>query len=158
MWHNEVKQHLQSTRNPKKVKKQQINQILTKLAPTDLDADFHLPEFDIATVGAITAIKFGDATTAAASDDEIRLCFQTLGSDSATPKAQALGGFTWQRLKSPQIGMCGRRASTSNSIKSTNKACLEIQSILQHLILMQSSSAQHGSVPSKEMELNNPCN
>ena len=71
MCHNEVKNHLQSTRNPKKVKKQHVNQILTKLAPTELDADFHSPEFDIATIGAITAVKFGDAAAATASNEEI---------------------------------------------------------------------------------------
>ena len=102
MWHNEVKeQHLLHTRNPKKVKKQHVNQILTKLAPTELNEDSHLPEFDIATIRAITAIKFGDATADAASDEEIRqLCIQTLGSNSTTPKEQALGRFTRRKLKS----------------------------------------------------------
>ena len=53
------------------MKRQHINQILTKLALTALDADFHSPEFDITTIRAITALKFGDATAAAASDEEI---------------------------------------------------------------------------------------
>ena len=100
-WHNEVKNHLQSTRNPKKVKKQQINQILTKLAPTEFDADSHSPGFDIASVQAITAVRFRDATATAtaAFDEDIRLCLQTLGSDSTTPEKQALGRFTCRKLK-----------------------------------------------------------
>ena len=88
------------------------------------------------------------------SDCAFKPLDQTLPHPRNKPLTDSLVGNS----NPPQIGMCGRRASTSNSIKSTNKACLEIQSILQHLILMQSSSAQHGSVPSKEMELNNPCN
>ena len=72
MWCNEVKNHLRSTQDPKSVKKQQINQILTELAPTELDACSHSPEFDIATIQAIAAVKCGDVTTAAASDEENR--------------------------------------------------------------------------------------
>ena len=99
MRHNEVKSHLHSTTSPWKVKKQHINQIVTKLSPTELDADSHSLELDIATIQAITAVSFGDAA-AAASDEEIQLCIQTLGSDSATPEEQALGRFTRQKLKS----------------------------------------------------------
>ena len=71
MWHTEVKNHLGSTRNPMKVKKQHVNQILTKLAPTELDADSHSPEFDVATIHAIAAVKSGDTAAASASDEEI---------------------------------------------------------------------------------------
>ena len=74
MWHDEVKTHLERTQNPKKVKKQQLNQISTKLAPTKQNADSHLPEFDTANINAITAVKCGDVTAAAASDEEIQLC------------------------------------------------------------------------------------
>ena len=97
MWHNEVKNHLHGTRNPKKAKKQHVNQILTNPAPTKLDADSHSPGFDVATIRAITAIKFGDD---AASDKEIQLCIQTLGSNSTTPEEQAIGRFTCRKLKS----------------------------------------------------------
>ena len=97
MCHNEVKNHLESTRNPKKVKKWHVNWILTKLAPIELDADSHSPEFDVSTIQAITAVKLGDA--AAASDEETCLRLQTLGSNSTTPKEQALGRFTCQKLK-----------------------------------------------------------
>ena len=38
-----------------------MNQILTKLALTESDSDPHSQEFDIATIRAITAIKFGNA-------------------------------------------------------------------------------------------------
>ena len=72
-----------------------IDQNLTKLTPTELDADSHSPKFDIATIWAIAALKHGDAITAAASEEEILwLCTHTLGSNSTTPKEQALGGFT----------------------------------------------------------------
>ena len=70
MWHAEVKQHFLSIRNPKKVEKQHVNQILTKLAPTDLDAGSHSLEFDISAIRAITVIKCGDAA-AALPDKEI---------------------------------------------------------------------------------------
>ena len=76
------------------MKNQQINQIPTKLAQPELDTDSHSPKFDIATIRAITAVKFGDATAAAASDEEMQLCIQTLGSDSTTPEEQDLGRFT----------------------------------------------------------------
>ena len=69
MWHNEVRNHLQQIQNPKKVKKQQINQIVTKFAPTELDADSHSPELDIATIHAITAIKHEDAITEASNEE-----------------------------------------------------------------------------------------
>ena len=71
MWHNEVKRHLESTRNPKKVKKQHVNQILTKLAPLELDADCLSPAFDVTAIRAVTATEFGDATAVAALDKEI---------------------------------------------------------------------------------------
>ena len=71
MWRNEVKIHLQSACTVKKIKKQQINQILAKLASTELDSDIHSPKIAITIVRAITAVKCGDATTPAASDEEI---------------------------------------------------------------------------------------
>ena len=83
------------------MKKQHINQIPTKVVPTELDADSHSPEFDIATIQAITTIKFGNAAAAAAaaSDEEITLCIQTPGSKSTTPEEQALGRQTRRKLK-----------------------------------------------------------
>ena len=57
---------------------------LTKLAPVELDTDSHPPESGVATIREIAAIKHGDATTTAASDKEIQLCFQTLGPGMTT--------------------------------------------------------------------------
>ena len=54
----------------RKIEKQQINQILAKLASTELDSDIHSPKIAITIVRAITAVKCGDVTTAAASDEE----------------------------------------------------------------------------------------
>ena len=85
MWHDEVKNHLQRTRSPQKVKKQHIDQILTKRAPTELDSNSHSPEFDITAIWATTAVKLGNAT-AAASGKEIQEHIQTLGPDSTKPE------------------------------------------------------------------------
>ena len=120
MWHDEVKNHLWSTCNPKKVKKQQIDQVLTKLAPTALDAYSHSPKLDITTIQAIAAVKCGDVTTAAASNEEIRLRLQTSGSNSTTPEEQALG-IHQAETQIPLQSECmeKRQAQATQSISQT---------------------------------------
>ena len=100
MWRDEVKNHHHSDCNPKKVMMRHMNQIMTKFTPAEPDSDSHTPEFDIIVIGAIAAVQHGDATTHTASNEEIQLCIQTLGSDSTTPEEQALGQFAQQKLKS----------------------------------------------------------
>ena len=72
---------------------------MSKLAPTELDSECHSAEFDITTIRAIAAIQHGNATTAAL-DEEIKLCLQTLGSDSTTAEEQALCQITRNKLRS----------------------------------------------------------
>ena len=94
----------------RKLRKQQINQIVTELAPTELDADSLFPGFDIATMRAIAAIKHGHAA-AVASDEEIQLCIQTLGSNSTNPEKQTLGDSLEGNSNPSPTGMHGRKES-----------------------------------------------
>ena len=147
--HNEARNHLHGTGNPKKVNQQHINQILTKVAPTESDLDSHSSEFDVLTDRTITAIRCGNATTAA-QVKKILLCSQTLASNSATPPEQQTLGLADSPEGSSNHSSIVSQDSTNNSINSTSRVCLEIHLIQSHQILMQSSSNQPGNVWSKE--------
>ena len=100
LWHAEIQSHLKPSKSYKQRKKHHLNRIITKLAPTELDEDVHSLTFDMDTIRAIASIRYGDAITHQdASDEEINLWINTIGSDSTTPEEQALGRFTRRKLK-----------------------------------------------------------
>ena len=54
------------------------------------------------TVGAVASVRCGNAITHHdASNEEIKLWLNTIGSESTTPEEQAIGGFAGRKLKKP---------------------------------------------------------
>ena len=102
LWHAEIQSHLKPSKSNKQTKKHQVNRIVAKLAPTELDEDVHSLSFDMDIIGAVASVRCGNAITHQdASDEEIKLWLNAVGSKSTTPEEQAIGRFTGRKPKKP---------------------------------------------------------
>ena len=99
MSHNQAKQHMHSNRKSTKYKPSSIAAVTARLAPTEYEEDEHTISFNAASSRAIASIKHGEPiTTEDVTDEEIRLCIQTLGSSHITPEEETIGFFTRKKL------------------------------------------------------------
>ena len=106
-YHNEVrdlragvvKRHPKRKRWKKKTKLT-ITNFIQKFAPTDMELVEHVMSLSIEDIRAIASVRHGiDMSVLAISSEMIQLCINTLNSDHMTKEEQALGYFTWKKLK-----------------------------------------------------------
>ena len=100
MYHIEVSKHLKPIpRNKRKNKRIALHKIAqSKLAPTELDEDYHCISLNAQTIRAIAAARLGTHIThSEVSDEAIRLF--TISSENTTDEEASLGHFTRRKLK-----------------------------------------------------------
>ena len=81
------------------------NALLAQFVPTPNDYEEHFHTLSIDNIQIILALKKMkqyeglDMTEEGISTEMIKLCINTLNSDTMTPDEEALGYFTWKKLK-----------------------------------------------------------